>query len=143
MIGPVGGGVDATARAAAAAAQATADSKAPAVVLDYTWPIAAATVQESIPFPFDGSQIMAIQVAPVGTAGTGTLAVANGITGGGNNVLSAASFDLSTLTDDTPTELTLTGTTADLQGDFGDYLQVSVANTTATLKVTVVFEVAP
>lgn len=138
-----GGGTDAVAQAAAAAAQASADAKPPSVMVALGWPIAgSSTVQESIPFPFDGAKVARIQVAPVGTAGTGTLAVAQGITGAGNNMLSAASFDLSTLTDDTAEDLTLTGTAADLLGDAGDFLQIEVINTTATLSVVVMFEVA-
>jgi len=140
---PQTGGIDITARAAAAAAQSTADGKAPSVPAIAVFPAAASdTVQEPVSFPFDGSRITRISVAPVGAAGTGTLTAKRGVAGAGNNMLSAASFDLSTLTGSTATDLTLTGTQADLDGDAGDYLQIEIDSGSVPHIVSIDLEVA-
>lgn len=132
--------IDATARASAAAAQATADAAVSREIVAWTFPAAASdTIQQTIPYPFDGAQVYAIQIAPNGAAGTGTLTALGGIAGAGNTLLNAASFDLSGLTGSTATELTLTATAADLQGDLGDYLQIAIANGSVQHEVLVQF----
>jgi hypothetical protein len=57
--------------------------------------------------------------APVSATGTYTLAV----TGGGNNLLAAATFNLESLVSGTATPLTLTGTVADRDLDEGDLVE--------------------
>jgi len=106
-----------------------------------TWAAAASdTVEDVADFPADGTQVAKINVAPIGVAGTGTIAFAKGIAGAGGNMLSAATYDLSGLSDNTATEMTLTGTAADLQGDAGTGILVTVTNTSVPILVTITFE---
>jgi len=63
------------------------------------------------------------------TAGVYTLAV----DGAGNNVLGAATFDLTSLVAATPTDLTLTSTAADLDLDEDDVVTLSVVSDNADL----------
>jgi len=105
-----------------------------------TWEAAPAdTVEDVADFGADGTQVAKINVAPIGVAGTGTIAFALDIDGGGGNMLSAATYDLSGLSDNTATEMTLTGTTANLQGDAGTGIKITVTNTSVPLLVTITF----
>lgn len=62
------------------------------------------------------------------TKGTGTGPCTLAITGAGNNLLGAATFDLKSLTDDTVEDLTLTGTTSNLSLAAGDVIKITVTS---------------
>ena len=135
-----GGTASATAADARVALGAVpAGSAAPPI-----FPAAASdTISEVINFPFDGAQVTAIWVTPVGTDATaGTIAVTNGASGAGATMLSTNPTNLAGLGDDTPTSIALTGTVANLQGDAGDAIQISVVNSDAAHKVSVTFGLA-
>lgn len=97
---------------AAAAVQA-------AEIMPYTRAIAAlapSSADEPVAYPGASMKVASIAITARNTAPTaGTIAFTNGSTGAGNTMLNAATFDLSTLTANTKTTLTLTGTAADLQ----------------------------
>lgn len=69
------------------------------------------------------------QTAPASAGGVYTLAVA----GGGNNLLSTASFNLETLVGGTVSEMTLTTTSANLTLDENDLLALSLVSDNADL----------
>jgi len=101
------------------------------------------TVEDRISFPFNSGIVQAIVVAPIGTAATaGTLAVTKGVASGGNTLLDAATFDLTTLSDNTLSVLTLTGTSADRQGGATTGLTIAFANSDAAHLITVIFGLA-
>jgi len=68
--------------------------------------------------------------APASAAGTYTLAVADD---SGNNILSAATFDLETMSDQTIATPTLTGTTADLQLTAAEWVVFTFTSNNADL----------
>jgi hypothetical protein len=72
------------------------------------------------------------QTIPLSTAGTYTLAA----DGAGNNLISAATFDLETLSAATLTTMTLTATTADLDLTAGDVFTFSFVSDNADLTAT-------
>jgi hypothetical protein len=105
-----------------------------------TWPTAAAdTVLDRLSFPSDSTEVVAIHVAPIGVAGTGTVAINAGIAAGGNTMLNAATYDLSGLSDNTLAAMTLTGTAADLQGDDTDGITVTFVNASVPHLITITF----
>lgn len=105
-----------------------------------TWEAAASdTVLDRLAFPADGTQVVEIHVAPIGVAGTGTIAFTKGVAAGGNTMLNAATYDLSGLSDNTLSAMTLTATAADIQGDGSDGITVTVTNTTVPLLVAFTF----
>ena len=72
-------------------------------------------------------------VAPASAAGTYTMAAADD---SGNNLLSAATFDLETLLSDTQTTVTLTATTADLQLTAAEWAVFTFTSNNADLTLT-------
>jgi hypothetical protein len=70
---------------------------------------------------------------PLSALGTITLAVSKN---GSDNVLSTATFDLESLVTLTETDLTLTGTAANLDLDEGDYLRFRVVSNNADATAT-------
>lgn len=88
------------------------------------------TVNESLIYPHDSAEIEAIYIAPIGAPGTGTVVVHQGIDGGGNNCLGAVSFNVATLTANTPSSIGLTATAADKRGNANEGLRISLANCT-------------
>jgi hypothetical protein len=91
------------------------------------------TIHESLRVS-TGLKVTGIKVSTVTTpsftsaGGTFTLAVAKDIDGGGNNMLSAATFDLEGLLAQTDVNVTLTGTPADLEFAAAGFMRVSVAS---------------
>ncbi|MHA2062816.1 MAG: hypothetical protein ACXABY_00305 [Candidatus Thorarchaeota archaeon] len=97
------------------------------------------TLYERFRVPDDGATLSRLTVrtangVSTSAAGTYTIACAKEIDGGSTtNVLSTSTEDLETLTDQTDTDLTLTGTPANLDFADGDYLLITVASNNADL----------
>lgn len=105
-----------------------------------TWAAAASDVKrDRAAFPADSTQVVEINVAPIGVAGTGTIGFTKGIATGGNPLLSAATYDLSGLSANTATAMTLTGTVADLQGGADTGIVIEVTNSTVPLLINITF----
>lgn len=109
--------------------------------VSYAWPAAASdTISQPVLYPFDNAQVDAIVVSPVGVKGAGTFSVKTVPDGSGNNMLSAASYDLSGLSDNTGYSVPLTATTADIQGSSTAGFRVTITNGTVPHVVTVRFK---
>lgn len=97
------------------------------------------SLSERIRVPDGGATLARLTVRTVNgvstsAAGTYTTACSKEIDGGTTtNVLSTATEDLETLTDQTDTDLTLTGTPADLDFADGDYLLATIASNNSDL----------
>ncbi len=99
------------------------------------------TVRERLFFPGAGTQVETITVGAIGTAPTaGTVGITKGIAASGNTMLSAATFTLSGLTDNTGRAMTLTGTVADIQGDAIDGITIEVVNSDGDIVVNITFK---
>ena len=101
---------------------------------------AISTIEERVGFPFALSEIETILVGPIGVAGTGTITFEKGMQGG-TNILASASFDVSTLTDNTMEDINdLNGTAANYQGGVIDVVLVSMINCTVPHMVKITFK---
>lgn len=97
-------------------------------------PAPADTIRAYFSPPFGGAEIKAITVGARGTAPTaGTVAFTRGVSDGGATLLDAATYSLSGLSDDTLTAMTLTATTADLQGGLTQGFLMTVTNSDGTI----------
>jgi hypothetical protein len=108
-------------------------------------PVTPDTVRERIYFPAAGA-IKGIQVSAIADAPTaGTIAFQKGIGAGGATLLSAATFDLSTLVansnpgDNNKSAMGLTVTPGDLQGGAGDGVTIEVAASDKPIGIAVTF----
>ena len=106
-----------------------------------TWGAAASdTVQERLSFPFDDCEVKAIHIGAIGTDATaGTITIYKEINGAGGTMLDTDPFDPIAMGYDTIVSVALTGTTADLQGDMTDGIEIACINVDQDTLITITF----
>lgn len=98
------------------------------------------TIEERVGFPFALSEVEDIHVGPIGVKGTGTITFAKGMQGG-TNILTAASYDVSTATDNTMVSVgALSATPANYQGGVLDVVLISMINCSVPHLVKITFK---
>jgi hypothetical protein len=99
------------------------------------------TIEERVAFPFALAEIARIHVGSIGVRGTGTITFAKGMQGG-TNILTSASFDVSTLAaQDVLEDINdLSATPANYQGGITDIVLISMINCSVPHIVTITFK---
>ncbi len=98
------------------------------------------TIEERVGFPFALSEVEDIHVGPIGVKGTGTITFAKGMQGG-TNILTAASYDVFTATDNTMVSVgALSATPANYQGGVLDVVLISIINCSVPHLVKITFK---